>query len=123
MYSEIEPGRITILSPRSAEQCCAAQITAIPLDVVEQDNVEAVVTASSKNTTFSTISTFKGLENDYIILTDVDRLDTDWWRAMIYVGMSRARTGLSMLLPETLRLTYQQRLQNWIKKHEQVRVE
>lgn len=51
---------------------------------------------------FSTIHAFKGLESPVVILCDVDRLDSDVDRALMYVGMSRARSHLIVLLHERL---------------------
>jgi predicted Zn finger-like uncharacterized protein len=76
------------------------------LEPVTEQNVHDVVSGTHGSTTFSTVSSFKGLENDYIVLADVETLDGDWWRSVIYVGMSRARAGLCVLVPNSLRPTY-----------------
>lgn len=68
--------------------------------------------------TFCTVSSFKGLENDFIVMTDIEDLESDWWRSVIYVGMSRARVGLHILLHESLRTTYEARLRQWLQDHE-----
>jgi hypothetical protein len=65
---------------------------------------------------YCTVSSFKGLENDFIVLTDIEELDSEWWRSVIYVGMSRARVGLHLLLSESLRETYQKRLRTWLEE-------
>ena len=39
---------------------------------------------------WSTVSAFKGLESDVVVLAGLDEADSDWWRAVAYVGMSRA---------------------------------
>ena len=40
---------------------------------------------------------FKGLENDVVILVGVKDIESDWWRAVTYVGMSRARFRLYVI--------------------------
>jgi hypothetical protein len=56
------------------------------LEPVTEQNVFDVVTTQCGATTYSTVSAFKGLENDYIVLADVESLDSDWWRLVVYVG-------------------------------------
>jgi len=50
--------------------------------------------------TASSISAFKGMENDIIILTDLPVPDnnSDWDRSITYVGMTRAKTMLYVLV-------------------------
>ena len=59
--------------------------------------------------TFSTVSAFKGLENEIIVLMDLS-LDGggEWDKAVSYVGMTRARTKLYVLL----RTDYEQRIKS-----------
>lgn len=44
------------------------------------------------------VSGFKGLENDVVVLVGIENLDDPWWRSVTYVGMSRARVQLHVLL-------------------------
>ena len=77
------------------------------------------ICASSKNSTstifFCSISAFKGLEKDFIVITDIDNLSKEWWRSVLYVGMSRARVGLILLLNNKERSTYDTYLKDWIR--------
>ncbi len=52
---------------------------------------------------FTTVYAFKGLEAPIVILTDLDRLDSEQAVALLYVGMSRARHRLVLILPDRLR--------------------
>ena len=47
---------------------------------------------------WSTVSGFKLLESDVIILVGVENIIDAWWRAICYVGMTRARSRLYVLL-------------------------
>ncbi|MER8549923.1 NERD domain-containing protein [Mesorhizobium sp. M0684] len=97
----VPPTGITILSAKGSSEAC---VTRHPPDVGkmicrlenEADPCpnEAISAAS--------ISAFKGLENEVIILTDVPPLDpiSDWTRAILYVGMTRARSKLYMLVDQ-----------------------
>jgi hypothetical protein len=105
--SGLTAGRITVLTTRAIASSCLPAVTDPVLEPVTEQNVYDVVTGAYGSTTYSTVSAFKGLENDYIVLADVERLDGDWWRSVLYVGMSRARAGLSVLLPSSLRPAYE----------------
>lgn len=48
--------------------------------------------------TFSTIHRFKGLENSYIILLDIDKIIDDKLKSLLYTAMSRSSYGLYLLL-------------------------
>jgi hypothetical protein len=112
---EATPGSITVLSPRRLEDCCASRIAELSLDPVTEENVVAVVSGKHHRTTYSTVSSFKGLENDFIVITDIDELEPEWWRSVVYVGMSRARIALHLLLNQKLKSVYQERLRQWME--------
>src|SRR5262249_16339184 len=101
--------------PRS--QCCASNVLDFPLCRVTEENVTEVVSGRFEQASWATVSSFKGLENDFIILTDITNLESDWWRSVVYVGMSRARVRLHLVLPSALRAAYETRLKSWIEKH------
>jgi ATP-dependent exoDNAse (exonuclease V) beta subunit len=53
--------------------------------------------------TFCTVGAFKGLENQFILVVDVDRLDDQERDVnLLYVAMSRARSGLWMAMSKNL---------------------
>ena len=103
----VKAGRVTVLTPRSLANSCLPKVSDPVLEPVTEQNVYDVVTGAHGSTTFSTVSSFNGLENDFIVLADVENLDGDWWRSVIYVGMSRARAGLCVLVPNSLRPSYE----------------
>ena len=47
---------------------------------------------------FSTIQAFKGMESPAIIVVGIDAVDNDWMRTTLYVGMSRAKTMLTLMI-------------------------
>jgi hypothetical protein len=103
----VSAGRITVLTARTPARSCLPAISDPVLEPVTEQNVYDVVTGAYGSTTFSTVSAFKGLENDYIVFVDVESLEGDWWRSVIYVGMSRARAGLCVLVPDSLGPAYE----------------
>lgn len=55
---------------------------------------------------FTSIHAFKGMEAPAIILTDIERFRGNLAEALLYVGMSRARQRLVMLMHERCRTQY-----------------
>lgn len=55
------------------------------------------------NTTFCTIQAYKGLENFVIILTDIEGFSAE---KLMYVGLSRACTGLYVLESDSAKREY-----------------
>jgi hypothetical protein len=114
---DVSPSRISVLSPRNIKQCCAASVSDPLFVPVTWNNIWEIATGKCRSISYCTVSAFKGLENDFIVLTDIEDLETEWWRSVIYVGMSRARVGLHLLLHESQRETYELRLREWIREH------
>lgn len=93
---------ISILSACRTEDSCVATY---PPDIGKEilhikDNLEAE--NEEESFTASTISSFKGLENDIIILTDLPepRDNDNWGQSILYVAMTRAKTKLyAMVTP------------------------
>lgn len=119
---DVAAGSVSVLSPRAVGKACAASLTEPSLTEITAENVSQVLAGQSKSVSYCSVSSFKGLENDFIVLTDISSLDADWWRSVIYVGMSRARVGLHLLLPESLRSTYETCLRSWLQKSEDAAV-
>lgn len=115
----VRPERITVLSPRGASACCAASVADPPLVQATRKNVWEIATGKFGAISYCSVSSFKGLENEFIVLTDIEDLDTEWWRSVIYVGMSRARVGLHLLLAESLQSTYEACLRKWLEQRNQ----
>ena len=65
---------------------------------------------------FSTVQSFKGLESPVIILTDFDSIDYDQKKNLLYVGMTRARSALYMLVSDKARRTMNEMIQE-VKKN------
>ena len=55
-----------------------------------------------RRTSFCSVSMFKGLENQFVLLVDVERLDEEADLNLLYVAMSRARAGLWIALDRSL---------------------
>ena len=93
--SHIPPEQITILSPRRRED---SVVSALEGYVVKDFKVPPGL-----NTTFSTIQAFKGLENVVVIITDVEDFSSE---KLMYVGLSRACSGLFILESDAAKREY-----------------
>ncbi|MFC2001231.1 NERD domain-containing protein [Chloroflexota bacterium] len=110
---KIPAGNITILSPFRLENSCVANIDKAEFQITSLN--EQTTFPMSKVITFSTIHGFKGLENSYIILTDINRINDDEYKSLLYVGMSRAKVGLIILMDERSRKDYNELLKKSLK--------
>lgn len=98
-----KPGEIIVLSMRNDENACAgvtncgeASLRLAPIRRIED----------AQTIPFASIHAFKGLEAPAVIITDIESLNDEKSRALLYVGMSRARIRLYMLMHESCRSTY-----------------
>lgn len=93
---------VTILSPHSFPDSSASLLSSDWLSriaVVGRDGAWPPSTLS-----FATISEFKGLENRYVALVDLESVSTSrLFSSLLYVGMSRARAVLWLAVPRSLR--------------------
>jgi hypothetical protein len=96
-------GEIVVLSMRGDESSCAgtASAGAIGARLVPIRQVQ-----DGQAIPFATIHAFKGLEAPAVIITDIENLNDEKTRALLYVGMSRARIRLYMLMNERCRGSY-----------------
>ena len=90
--------RIAILSRRRLESSAVARSSIAVTDVSRGGSAVQV-----DGIRFSTVSSFKGLEADIVLLVDVDDLSTNEGLASVYVGTSRAKVGLYVFLASSER--------------------
>jgi hypothetical protein len=109
LRKRLSPAVITILSPVSRDKSCVS----VPVQGVPQieDLSDSNVQDDCDKLKFSTIQAFKGLENSVIILTDIRDLSTPASRSLLYVGMSRARQMLFLLIDRESREQYKAAIQ------------
>ncbi len=96
----VKPFQITILSGAGKKDSCVFQFPPnIGKKVIwlEAGNMKRV---NDETITACTVSSFKGMENDVIILTDLSVPKQDWERSLVYVGMTRARTSIVALVTD-----------------------
>ncbi|MBC8485539.1 MAG: hypothetical protein H8D45_05820, partial [Bacteroidetes bacterium] len=102
---KIQPERITLLSPFKYDHSIVSHTNSDKFEILDLSK-SPHENQGDDCLTFSTIQGFKGMENSYIILTDIIRLLDDEFNSLLYVGMSRAKVGLYLLLDSRLRENY-----------------
>lgn len=99
----IPPGLITILSPLQWKDSIVRDLPGAWTRKISRLDESSGSQWPSKTMTFATITDFKGLENDFILLVDVESLsDSPRHRSEVYVAMTRARSSLWISIPEAL---------------------
>ena len=113
----INNNAITILSPSTFEHSCLTSDDHITFSLTDLTH-SGLQKRLRKAIAFSTIHAFKGLESAYIVITDITHLLDDRNRALLYVGMSRARYSLSVLISDSARKEYQEAIRRSLHKGE-----
>ena len=95
----VQPCHITVLSAKNKDHACVILYPpdiGKPIHFLDSESSQCHEDAI----TAATISGFKGLENEFIILSDLPSSVplSDWARSAFYVGMTRARTKLFALV-------------------------
>jgi ATP:corrinoid adenosyltransferase len=113
LLQRFAPSEIVILSMLNDENSCArVAADALP-------GISLAPLRQMKNLTsiaFASIHAFKGLESSAVVITDVNDLDAERSQALLYVGMSRARAQLYMLMDEKCRPSYDRMLDVGLEK-------
>lgn len=110
MRGGVLPRQITILSPRKRARTSLAGraklngVLVLTFGESWREDANAI--------RFATIHSFKGLESEVVILLGVDKLTQPHGQQVLYVGMSRARLRLYVLLRESARADYNRLMQN-----------
>jgi len=98
----VSPGDITLLSPVPFEESTFSQMTAELRNMIVRIDENVAFEWPSASVTFAQISTFKGFENRFILVSDLDDVTGDARTvASLYVAMSRARASLWLALTES----------------------
>ena len=94
LSKKIPLSKVTLLSPKKLENSIV-------------NNSDRVNEWLSNGLTFSTIHSFKGLENTFILLFDFDEISSIESQRLLYVGISRAKQKLYMILNNNPQEEYQ----------------
>lgn len=107
----VDPSRIVVLSPLAFENSLVATIdqSRLPRRITSIDDV-------GHGVRFCTIAGFKGLEADAVILVDVHDLASPYAVAQLYTGASRAKSLLALILDESCREIYTERVRAFMDR-------
>ena len=101
---DVALGQVTLLSPEALDCSVARRLPRRWKRRLTELNPSIAAAWPVGELTFSSIADFKGLENRFVILLDLTRLDEGTSDlSLVYVGMSRARAGLWIAMRSSLR--------------------
>ena len=104
---------IVILSMRADRTSCAASYSA--QHVGFNLTPYRLVQEGGTSIRYSSVHAFKGLEAAAVVLTDIENIDDEQAKALLYVGMSRARVSLHVFMNERLRSSYDSMINSGLK--------
>jgi superfamily I DNA/RNA helicase len=91
---------LIIVSPRKFEHSFSNSFS--DFKIREIKNISEI-DAKQSFIGFATIQSFKGMESNYVVITDIEDLTSEIAKSLLYVGMSRARYGLILFISESTR--------------------
>lgn len=112
LLRQFKPSEIVILSPKSDDRSCAHSVAS----QFPEMGIASFRQAHANQIRYASIHAFKGLEASAILLTDIDSLGTESSKALLYVGMSRAKINLTIFLSEACRSQYDKLLDLGLRK-------
>ena len=110
----IDTDDIVVLSPNRLENSALAG--AGNVDGIPVVDCSRSLDAPNGCLKFSTIHAFKGLESPVVIVIDVEGVDDLVSQSLMYVGMSRARGMLILMLNERARSSIQSRIRESLRR-------
>lgn len=103
---------MVILSPKKFENSCSKTLSFYPIKEIK---TAKEVCEIQKYFGFATVRSYKGMEANYILITDIEDLSSEVAKSLLYVGMTRARYGLILLISEAIQHQYYDILQNKLR--------
>lgn len=113
LLKKFSPDQIVVLSTRSDVSSCAAGLAASNGDLVLTPYRADV--SNAVGIRYASVHSFKGLEATAIVLTDIESVDDAHGKSLLYVGMTRARHSLTMLINDRARGHYDRLLMDGYK--------
>lgn len=113
LFKKFPSDQIVVLSTRADASSCVAGLAASNGDLGLTPYKGYV--SNAVGVRYASVHSFKGLEAAAIVLTDIDSVDDDHGKALLYVGMTRARHSLTMLINDRARGHYDRLLMDGYK--------
>jgi hypothetical protein len=89
----IKGNNITILSPRSDDACLSSTVDQEPW----KSRLSPIEYAAPTQIPYCSIFAYKGLESHAVIVTDLDTVKGSLAESLLYIGISRALSSLTLL--------------------------
>jgi hypothetical protein len=103
---------IAIISLKKFDNSCVKSCTDYSIREIKTINE---ISPSQNYFGFATVQAYKGMESNYVLIMDIEDLSSDMAKSLLYVGMSRAKYGLILLISESMRNQYYDILKNKLK--------
>lgn len=100
---------LVIISPRKFENSCSNSIPGFSIREIKNNSE---ISSTKCIYGFATVQAYKGMESNYILITDIEDLSSEMAKSLLYVGMSRARYGLILFISESKRNEYREILKH-----------
>ncbi len=98
---------LIIVSPRKFESSCSNSCSGFTIKEIKSTSE---IAATQNFFGFATVQSYKGMESNYVVITDIEDLTSEIAKSLLYVGMSRAKYGLILLIAEAMRNNYRELL-------------
>lgn len=96
---------LVIISPRKFETSCSKSVSGFSIREIKNNSEVSLVQSFFG---FATVQAYKGMESNYVLITDIEDLSSENAKSLLYVGMSRARYGLIIFIAESMRNEYRE---------------
>lgn len=96
---------LVIISPRKFETSCSKSVSGFSIREIKKNSEVSLVQSFFG---FATVQAYKGMESNYVLITDIEDLSSEIAKSLLYVGMSRARYGLVLFIAESMRNEYRE---------------
>lgn len=103
--SKLPLNELVIISPRKFENSCSESIHGYTIREIKNNNE---ISSTQNFYGFATVQSYKGMESNYVLITDIEDLSSEIAKSLLYVGMSRARYGLILFIAESMRNEYRE---------------
>jgi len=103
--AKVPLNELVIISPKKLENSCSNSMPGFTIREIK-NNGEISPTQSFFG--FATVQSYKGMECNYILITDIENLTNEIAKSLLYIAMSRARYGLILYISESLRNEYRE---------------
>ena len=108
----IKKSKVAVLSPYSLENSMLSPM-------VKNNQIVEIgstgLTMSNNKINFSTIQSFKGLEENCIVVTDIDDLADAGIRRLLYIAVTRSKYGLYLLINSKEKNRYNRYLKEFVE--------